>query len=124
MFLDPKKSIEKHRFRLPHWHQDGVFVFITWRLADSLPKEVVDKIRNERETWLTRHPKPSDLKTAAEYNRCFILPLEDKLDQHHGSCCLREHHRIVTDALHHFDGQRYQLDSFVVMPNHVHVLQI
>src|SRR4029077_19539033 len=30
--------------------------------------------------------------------------------------------RIVADAFHHFDGKRYDLDSFVVMPNHVHVL--
>ena len=29
---------------------------------------------------------------------------------------------IVSDALRHFDGQRYELASFVVMPNHVHVL--
>jgi type I restriction enzyme R subunit len=30
--------------------------------------------------------------------------------------------KIVADALGHFDGKRYQVASFVVMPNHVHVL--
>lgn len=30
--------------------------------------------------------------------------------------------KIVADALRHFDGERYELASFVVMPNHVHVL--
>jgi len=29
MFYDPKKPVEKHRFRLPHWHQDDTYVFIT-----------------------------------------------------------------------------------------------
>lgn len=30
--------------------------------------------------------------------------------------------RIVADSLQHFDGDRYDLTDFVVMPNHVHVL--
>ena len=30
--------------------------------------------------------------------------------------------QIVADRLHHFDGQRYDLGSYVIMPNHVHVL--
>jgi REP element-mobilizing transposase RayT len=29
---------------------------------------------------------------------------------------------LVADAFHHFDSQRYRLDSFCVMPNHVHVV--
>ena len=28
----------------------------------------------------------------------------------------------MADALRHFDGDRYELSDFVVMPNHVHVL--
>ncbi|GEP44148.1 hypothetical protein BGE01nite_34390 [Brevifollis gellanilyticus] len=28
----------------------------------------------------------------------------------------------MADRLHHFDGQRYDLWSYVIMPNHVHVL--
>jgi REP element-mobilizing transposase RayT len=31
---------------------------------------------------------------------------------------------IVENALRHFDGERYHLDEFIVMPNHVHVLVI
>jgi REP element-mobilizing transposase RayT len=30
--------------------------------------------------------------------------------------------QIVADRLHHFDGQRYDLWSYVIMPNHLHVL--
>ncbi len=30
--------------------------------------------------------------------------------------------QIVADRLHPFDGQRYDLWSYVIMPNHVHVL--
>ena len=46
------------------------------------------------------------------------------LDQGSGSCVLKEpaNAKIVADALRHFDGDRYELASFVVMPNHLHVL--
>ncbi len=30
--------------------------------------------------------------------------------------------QIVADSLLHFDGQRYQMGDFVIMPNHVHLL--
>ena len=46
------------------------------------------------------------------------------LDDCHGACVLRrpELSQIVADSLRHFDGDRYELTDFVVMPNHVHVL--
>jgi type I restriction enzyme R subunit len=126
MFLDPDREVRKHRDRLPHWHQDDTAVFLTWRLADSLPKSVVVKFMELRDEWLDRNPKPWTTAQAAEYNRQFILPLEDKLDTHHGQCVLRAPgiSGIVSEALHFFDGQRYGLDAYVVMPNHVHVLII
>ncbi|BAM00452.1 MAG: hypothetical protein KatS3mg049_0358 [Caldilinea sp.] len=42
----------------------------------------------------------------------------------HGSCLLRDPAlaQIVEDALLHFDGLRYRLHEWAVMPNHVHVL--
>jgi REP element-mobilizing transposase RayT len=30
--------------------------------------------------------------------------------------------RVVVENWHHFDAERYRLLSWVVMPNHVHVL--
>jgi putative transposase len=41
-----------------------------------------------------------------------------------GSCVLRAPviAAVVQDALHHFDGARYRLIAWVIMPNHVHVL--
>jgi type I restriction enzyme R subunit len=50
--------------------------------------------------------------------------MDEWLDQGSGSCVLQdsENAKTVADALHHFAGERYGLDSFVVMPNHVHVL--
>ena len=124
MFLDPEQPIEKHRFGLPHWHQNDTGVFVTWRLADSLPKQVVEHLEKTRETWRKTHPQPWDDKTAAEFNQKFTLVLEQFLDDCHGSCCLREANlrAIMVEALQYFDGERYRLDHYVVMPNHVHAI--
>ena len=124
MFLDPDKPIEKHRINLPHWQQGEAWQFVTWRLADSLPEEVVRRLVLDRRLWLEKHPQPWSDETRREYGRRFTMRFEALLDDAHGSCVLkrtvlRSH---VTGTLHHFDGERYQLNCYVVMPNHVHVL--
>ena len=41
-----------------------------------------------------------------------------------GSCLLRESSfaTLLTNAMHHFDGERYELGAYVVMPNHCHAI--
>ncbi|MFT6241219.1 MAG: REP element-mobilizing transposase RayT [Akkermansiaceae bacterium] len=124
MFFRPDKPITKHLNHLPHWQQDLVFVFITWRLADSVPEGLLKKWRAEREEWVKSHPKPWDDELGKEYHQRFSAKLEEWMDQGMGECVLRDPccAEIVGRCLLHFDGERYELDSFVVMPNHVHVL--
>lgn len=123
-FLNPSREIKKHRQGLPHWHQDGAFCFITWRLADSLPADLVRSWDIDRKTWEGAHPKPWTYEEAKEFQDRFGDRLEEWLDQGAGKCLLAEP-RCATEvekALQFFNGQRYQLHSYVVMPNHVHVL--
>ena len=49
---------------------------------------------------------------------------EKFLDQNVGECYLRDHRaaKIVADSLKHFDGIRYLLFAWCVMPNHVHAV--
>ena len=124
MFFRPDKPITKHLNHLPHWQQDLVFVFITWRLADSVPEGLLEKWRAEREEWVKSHPKPWDDELGKEYHQRFSAKLEEWMDQGMGECVLRDPccAEIVGRCLLHFDGERYELDSFAVMPNHVHVL--
>ena len=112
------------RHNLPHLGQRGVIVFITFRLADSMPSELLSKWRGERETWLDAHPEPWDDVTAQEYAREFQGYIEKWLDAGHGACILARSdcNRIVSDALEYFNGKRYVLHAYIVMPNHVHVL--
>ena len=125
-FFNPWREIERTHNRLPHWQQEGASYFVTWRLADSLPKELLDEYYQERECWLALHPQPWDEATEAEYHKVFSTRMDQWLDQGHGSCLLRDstHAEVVAKALRFFEGERTSMISFVVMPNHVHVLFI
>ena len=128
-FFDPKEQTAHLVGNLPHWRQDGCLYFVTFRLADSLPSGKLNDLRIEKETWLKQHPEPSRDSPdhsgwQREYKTRFQDRIEKWLDAGHGRCILRppEIRRVVEQALHHFDGDHYRIDSFVVMPNHVHVL--
>ncbi|MFC7336417.1 transposase [Haloferula chungangensis] len=110
--------------RLPHWNQSGASYFLTFRLADSLPSHLLHELNEERTAWIAKHPQPWDLKTEAEYHKIFSVKVDRWLDAGYGECLLKQtlNAEIVSSAFHHFDADRYLLHSFVVMPNHVHVL--
>jgi REP element-mobilizing transposase RayT len=109
---------------LPHWRQPGAVYFVTFRTADSIPADVLEQWRREREAWLAAHPEPHDAQTVREYHARFTNRMEEFLDTGHGLCPM--HDRAIRDALvetiSHSDGVLYALDWYVIMPNHVHVL--
>ncbi len=123
-FLNPNAPVEIHRRRLPHWHQDDVYYFVTWHMGDALPRLKLEALREERAQWIAAHPKPWNRETEAAYSELFVERVDKWLHAGYGSCILRnpEYAQIVGDAFHHFDGVRYTVDCFVVMPNHVHAL--
>ncbi len=122
--FNPHGEIKQTRRNLPHWEQQGATYFVTFRLNDSVAANVLQRWREEREQWLQHHPPPWDWQATRAYIRLCEESREEWLDQGHGSCLLREPGaaRIVANALRHFDSERYLLDSFVVMPNHVHAI--
>ena len=122
--VNPRAPVIQTRRRLPHWEQQGATFFITFRLADAVPQKLLRQWKEELETWRKFHPEPWDASTKYEYQKRFHDAREAWLDQGHGECILRRPQIAATiaNSLRHFDGDRYALDSFVVMPNHVHVL--
>jgi type I restriction enzyme R subunit len=123
-FVNPYADIQVTSNSLPHWQQGETWIFVTWRLADSLPADKLRAWQEEKQAWLAHHPEPWNPATTGEYHERFTRRIEDWLDAGHGACILREPavRRNVTDALAFFDSQRYELGDWVVMPNHVHVL--
>lgn len=133
---DPEADTAIERRYLPHWFQPGVAVFITFRTADSMPRDVIRMWDREVREWLARRgirlltgqalPEPEDLPVAVRrgYVRRRDRLWHWNLDRCHGECLLkhRDVAEIVLDSLRHFDGHRYDLDSAVIMPNHVHLI--
>ncbi|HID22932.1 MAG TPA: hypothetical protein EYP14_11110, partial [Planctomycetaceae bacterium] len=123
-FFDPTEPVVNLKGNLPHWRQEHVTYFVTFRLADSVPQHKLRLWRRERDEWLRSHPQPHSAATRRQYLRRFTARLERWLDAGYGECLLQrpQVRAIVEQALRHSDGERYYLDEFVVMPNHVHVL--
>ena len=128
-YFNPREPTAHLSGNLPHWRQNGCMYFVTFRLADSLPVGKLKELQTEKEAWLQQHPQP--VKGSGEYSawqdeygRLFQDRVDEWLDAGHGGCILGDSNvrKTVEDAFLHFDGDRYRIDSFVVMPNHVHVL--
>jgi len=127
-FFNPTTEIDIHEGNLPHWQQKNVWYFITFRLADSIPANKVEELKRDRELWNKRNKEKSKEQFTKEdwreYHRLFSERVEKWLNAGYGSCLLKkvENASIVANALKHFEGERYILDEWVIMPNHVHLL--
>ena len=98
---------------LPHFDGSDAIQHVTFHLADSLPRQVVERLEKEVRR------EPLEKQDAARRKR-----VDDWIDAGHGCCILREPAiaEMVQSTFLFFDGQRYRLFAWVVMPNHVHVL--
>jgi REP element-mobilizing transposase RayT len=120
--LHPHKTVTRYTRHLPHWRQEGATYFVTFRLNDSLPQAKLDELEQMRREWQQGHPPPHSDALLEQFALETMRRIELWLDQGMGSCRLRDRAAagLVVDAMHHFDGQRYELGCYVVMPNHVH----
>ena len=127
VFLPLGGSLTIRSRRLPHWEIEGAVYFVTFRLADSLPKKAFQALDSERKDILATASQMGRSLTVAERRRMGQLQarsLERTLDAGSGECLLRNNEvaRVVVNSLREFDGSRYWLFAWSVMPNHVHVL--
>lgn len=115
------------RNHLPHWDVTHGIQFVTWHLADALPKAAIDKLRRERDYERQRLLAARGVTTKADVATlqvAFRRQCERLLDSSHGECVLRDPRaaNVVAEALVHFDARHYRLFARRVMPNHVHVI--
>lgn len=118
---------KRHGAYLPHWTKDGGWYAVTFRLWDSLPQHVL-------ESWLFE--RKNIVKTAEQMKRplskheeerlahLYSEKVERYLDAGFGSCYMKDERvvEIVANALLHFEGRRYNLAAWCVMPNHAHTV--
>jgi len=121
------KAFFKSR-NLPHFFADNKPIFITYRLNFTLPQKVMDQYKQLAKEWhqelecLSQEEKTIKLK---EKDRRFFDWFDRIID--HAPDLPRFLHKdgirqIIEESFQRFDGSRYTLFGYCIMPNHVHVL--
>lgn len=117
----------RSRGYLPHLEGSHPTYFVTFRLADSLPQKLLTQIRREREAL--EKAKAAGVSAEADHAslrklRALLRKADLCLDAGLGHCHLRDSRiaRTAADAIRHFEGERYRLLAWCVMPNHAHVV--
>lgn len=116
-----------HRDHLPHLKREGASYFVTFRLAGTLPSEVLVRLKQEREKIIAHAlaaNRPLTWHEQEELYQWYSSKVDAYLDAGKGECWLRDLGiaRLVSDALKFHAGQRFDLLAWVIMPNHVHVV--
>lgn len=122
---NPKRTGLHTRGYLPHVKREGATYFVTMRLADSMPRDVLLRFEAEKAEKV-RAVRKSENRSALlrEVTRHHHRNIERYLDSGVGGRHLRrpEIAKLVSDAIKFFGEQRYQIIEWVVMPNHAHVV--
>ena len=107
----------RSRGYLPHCDEIGLIQNITFRLSDSIPVKILAQWCIELKIIpgvLSYDPRKIELRRR----------IEKYEDACYGDCWLRypQVAEIMQNALFFFDGERYRLLEWCIMPNHVHAL--
>ena len=117
-----------YRRNLPHYLPYGAILFFTYRLAGSLPRHVLESLKEERKNEEQRLKlsefEPTERQHLHNRIRANIFLKYDKaLDTGNtGPTWLAEASiaELVREAIFHRHPQEYELICFSIMSNHVH----
>lgn len=116
-----------YRRHLPHYRQ-GVVFFVTFRLKNSLPYEIIESLQQERErAKVALHTLPECKRVSQNMldDRHYFERWETYLNRAgFGPRWLSQPEiaDVVKEALHYRDGKVFDLHAYCIMPNHVHVV--
>ncbi len=113
----PPKSIRSNlgwydRGYIPHFDGGAITQFLTFRLFDSLPNEILERWREETSG------------KGEEGKIIFRKNVENFLDKGYGECFLKNENaaKIAQQSLLYYHEKKFQLIAWVIMPNHLHFL--
>ncbi len=118
-----------YKRNLPHFQPSNAVYFITFRLAESLPKTVVEQLKKENEIIeksIIKIKDKSERGNAIYKQRKRYFAKFDKLLDCSQSGALwlknKDVATIVYDSIIFRDKKKYDLHCFCIMPNHVHLV--
>jgi REP element-mobilizing transposase RayT len=105
----------RSRGYLPHLDRPDLIQLVTIRLYDAVPEALIDNCKKEL-SWTEKMPKRDPRRRALQKR------IEKYEDAGHGACWLRDDRigEMVESSLLYFNGKRYRLLAWCIMPNHVH----
>lgn len=121
------RVMKRHRGYLPHWEREHATYFVTFRLADSLPADARKRIEEQRYDIVKTAEHLDRPLTDTERERLdhlYSTTVDELLNAGHGACHLKapDCAAVVAETLTKWDGERYALYAWCVMPNHVHAV--
>ncbi len=111
-----------YRRNLPHIHPENTPIFITFRLANSLPVEIIESLRKERDAAKKKAANQSERYNA---DKEYFEHYDDWLDRIENTprwLNQEEIAQIVKEKIHELAEAHYHLFAYCIMPNHVHLL--
>jgi putative transposase len=118
-----------YRRNLPHYQPANATLFVTVRLAGSLPVEILRQLRGEYDRAIAGFDNTLSLRERSELEytaqRRFFGRMDAFLDSGNlGPRWLEEPAiaQMLADSLHFRHGRVYDLDTLCIMPTHVHVV--
>lgn len=97
---------------IPHFDGGSIPQFLTFRLFDSVPRSVIEK--------LSEAVKEDGEEGQIRYRKS----LERYMDNGFGACFLKDPDIavMVENSLKYHSERKYYLSAWVIMPNHIHFL--
>ncbi|HCA80877.1 MAG TPA: hypothetical protein DEP53_14205 [Bacteroidetes bacterium] len=118
-----------YRRHLPHYQPLDAEYHVVFRLAGSLPIEVVERLREEREAERKRiqTTKSENVRRADQrkLDAAYFMNFDKLLDNPHSGPRWLTDKRVaslVAEAIHYRDNKEYDLYAFTIMLNHDHVV--
>ncbi len=113
-----------HRRSLPHWYMPHAAHFITYRLAGTLPAEVLRQLKELKEKLLRRKHLTPLPEHRRQVHGLVFEAYERYLDQVRTINWLGNPQiaSMIRQNLYYHDGSKYHLHAYCIMPNHVHLL--
>jgi REP element-mobilizing transposase RayT len=111
---------EYYKRRLPHIQLAGATYFITFRLTNSLPVDTLNKLSAEKQKINMLSEGQKEFA-----HQAWFATYDDYIDKAlHGTLHLRNEQiaDLVAQSIRFRDEKVYDLISYCIMPNHVHLV--
>ena len=120
--------IEFHRSYLPHYQEAGQVISLTWRLAFIIPGNLQNLLAEMNDIIQSYSDIKADVSVRSQkqedYNKK-ILQWDNylgKLTLPKLNLCEPKTANIIMSAFKFYNSNLYNLHSYCIMPNHIHLL--